>query len=81
MLRIVERKTGHGINEKAMIDTLGKWDHEEKKLFRKKSSHFFSEDERSFERWEEHGMRLLKHEFMRFKVSFFFLKKMFLLEI
>ncbi|KAA0034747.1 hypothetical protein IC582_022690 [Cucumis melo] len=59
--------SGHGINENAMIETLGKWNHEEKKLFRKKSSHFFSEDERSFERWEEHGMRLLKHEFMRFK--------------
>ncbi|XP_022956750.1 annexin D4 [Cucurbita moschata] len=60
--------SGHGINEKAMIETLGKWDQEEKRLFRKSSSQFFSEDERCcFERWEEHGMRLLKHEFMRFK--------------
>ncbi|XP_022967026.1 annexin D4-like [Cucurbita maxima] len=59
--------SGHGINEKAMIDTLGNWDHEHKKLFRIKSSHIFSEDERSFERWQEHAMRLLKHEFMRFK--------------
>lgn len=72
ILTHVKIKIGHGINEKVMIETLGKWDHEEKKLFRKRSSHYFSEDERSFERWEEHGMRLLKHEFMRFKVSFFF---------
>uniref|UniRef100_A0A2N9GBI3 Annexin n=1 Tax=Fagus sylvatica TaxID=28930 RepID=A0A2N9GBI3_FAGSY len=57
----------HGIHEQSLISILGKWQPEEKKSFRKGSPHLFIEDERNFERWDDHCVRLLKHEFMRFK--------------
>uniref|UniRef100_A0A2N9EI85 Annexin n=1 Tax=Fagus sylvatica TaxID=28930 RepID=A0A2N9EI85_FAGSY len=59
--------SGHGIHEQSLISILGKWQPEEKKSFRKGSPHLFIEDERNFERWDDHCVRLLKHEFMRFK--------------
>ncbi|KAG2671807.1 hypothetical protein I3760_13G011600 [Carya illinoinensis] len=59
--------SGHGIHEQALVSILGKWQPEERKSFRKGSPHFFVEDERNFERWDEHHVRLLKHEFVRFK--------------
>jgi hypothetical protein len=63
---------GHGIHEQTLISILGKWHPEERKSFRKGNPNLFIEDERNFERWDDHRVRLLKHEFMRFKVVFFF---------
>jgi len=62
---------GHGIHEQTLISILGKWHPEERKSFRKGSPNLFIEDERNFERWDDHRVKLLKHEFMRFKVIFF----------
>ncbi|KAJ6392870.1 hypothetical protein OIU77_022367 [Salix suchowensis] len=59
--------TGLGIDEKSLIENLGKSHPEHRALFRKRTPHFFIEDERSFERWNDHCVRLLKHEFVRFK--------------
>ncbi|KAM3733727.1 hypothetical protein ACB098_11G158700 [Castanea mollissima] len=59
--------SGHGIHEQALISILGKWQPEEKKSFRKGNPNLFIADERNFERWDDHHVRLLKHEFMRFK--------------
>uniref|UniRef100_A0AB39A337 Annexin D4 n=1 Tax=Medicago sativa TaxID=3879 RepID=A0AB39A337_MEDSA len=60
--------SGHGVDEKSLITVLGKWDPLERESYRKKTSHFFIEDhERQFQRWNDHCVRLLKHEFVRFK--------------
>ncbi|KAJ7949330.1 Annexin-like protein [Quillaja saponaria] len=59
--------SGHGVDEKSLISILGKWHPEETKTFRKGTPHFFIDDERQFERWNDERVRLLKHEFMRFK--------------
>ena len=53
-----------------MISILGKWNPEDRKAFRKGTPEFFLEDERKFEKWDDHRVQLLKHEFMRFKVLF-----------
>ncbi|XP_054795538.1 annexin D4-like [Prosopis cineraria] len=59
--------SGHGIDEKSVISTLGKWDPKESETFREAMPHFFIKDERNFHKWDDHCVRLLKHEFMRFK--------------
>ncbi|KAI4323527.1 hypothetical protein L6164_023124 [Bauhinia variegata] len=58
---------GHGVDEKSLISILGKWEAEEGTAFRKGTPDFFTEDERQFEKWNDHQIRLLKHQFMRFK--------------
>lgn len=60
---------GHGIDEKSLITLLGNSHPEKRRSFRKLTPHFFKEDERLFERWDDHRVKLLKHEFMRFKVK------------
>lgn len=63
-----------GVDEKSLITILGKWHPEQTKSFRKGTPDLFIQDERLFERWDDHRVKLLKHEFMRFKVFFpFFL--------
>ena len=63
--------SGHGVDEKSLVTLLGKWDPVERESFRKKTPHLFSEDhERHFQRWDDQYVRLLKHEFVRFKVHF-----------
>ncbi|KAF7824697.1 annexin D4 [Senna tora] len=59
--------SGHGVDEKSCVAILGKWEPENRKAFRKGTPHFFIEDERQFEKWDDRQVRLLKHEFMRFK--------------
>ncbi|KAL6288739.1 hypothetical protein ACE6H2_006249 [Prunus campanulata] len=59
--------SGVGIDENSLISILGKWHPEERKSFRKGTPHFFKQDERHFERWDDHHVKHLKHEFMRFK--------------
>ncbi|XP_054817188.1 annexin D4-like [Prosopis cineraria] len=59
--------SGHGIDEKSVVSILGKWEPENRKAFRKGTPHLFIEDERQFEKWDDRRVRLLKHEFMRFK--------------
>lgn len=66
------RFSGHGVDERTLIAVLGKSHPEKRKSFRKANPHFFKEDERSFERWDDHRIKLLKQEFMRFKVFEFF---------
>ncbi|XP_027909150.1 annexin D4 [Vigna unguiculata] len=65
---ITQAFSGHGVDEKSLVTLLGKWDHLERESFRKKTPHLFTEDhERHFQRWDDHHVRLLKHEFVRFK--------------
>ncbi|KAI4382960.1 hypothetical protein MLD38_008848 [Melastoma candidum] len=59
--------SGHGVDEKSLISILGASHPDTRKSFRKSNPHFFKEDERLFERWDDHRVKLLKHEFMRFK--------------
>ncbi|PRQ55141.1 putative annexin [Rosa chinensis] len=59
--------SGLGVDEKSLISILGNSHPEERKCFRKGTPHLFKEDERLFERWNDDRVRLLKHEFMRFK--------------
>ena len=63
-------QSGVGIDEKAIISLVGESHPEHRQNFRKGCRDFFIEDERSFERWDDHRVKLLKHEFMRFKVYF-----------
>lgn len=59
-----------GVDENALISTLGKSQKEHRKLFRKASKSFFVEDEeRAFEKCHDHFVRHLKLEFSRFNVS------------
>ncbi|KAL3732605.1 hypothetical protein ACJRO7_029275 [Eucalyptus globulus] len=59
--------SGHGVDETTLIAVLGKSHPEKRKAFRKGNPQFFKEDERSFERWDDHRIKLLKREFSRFK--------------
>ncbi|KAF6155363.1 hypothetical protein GIB67_019889 [Kingdonia uniflora] len=59
--------SGFGVDEKSIISTLGKWNSEETKTFRKGCSEFFKEDSRLFEKWEHHNIALLQREFLRFQ--------------
>ncbi|KAJ7982330.1 Annexin-like protein [Quillaja saponaria] len=59
---------GHGVDEKTLISILGKWNPDERQNYRKRTPHLFiGDDERQFEKWDDHQVRLLKHEFLRFK--------------
>ncbi|GAV79022.1 Annexin domain-containing protein [Cephalotus follicularis] len=58
--------SGHGIEEKSLISILGKSHPEHITSFRK-TTPFFIDDERQFERWDDHHIKLLKREFLRFK--------------
>ncbi|WCJ39039.1 annexin 4 [Euphorbia peplus] len=59
---------GLGVDEKLLISTLGKSHPEHRTSFRKRSPSFFIEDEeRSFERWDDRRIHLLRNEFVRFE--------------
>ncbi|XP_034705235.1 annexin D4-like isoform X2 [Vitis riparia] len=45
----------------------GKWHSEHLESFRKRTPKFFLEDERLFERWDDHHIACLTKEFLRFK--------------
>ncbi|KAJ0094537.1 hypothetical protein Patl1_17029 [Pistacia atlantica] len=65
---LVKAFSGHGIDEKSIISLLGRSRPEHRQSLRKECREFFIEDnERGFERWDDHSIKLLKHEFMRFK--------------
>ncbi|EEF49584.1 annexin D4 [Ricinus communis] len=59
--------SGLGVDEKSLISILGKSHPEHRKSFRKGSPHLFIEDERSFERWDDDSVHLLRQEFARFE--------------
>ncbi|RVW67019.1 Annexin D4 [Vitis vinifera] len=50
-----------------MVSILGKWHLEHLESFRKRTPKFFLEDERLFERWDDHHIACLTKEFLRFK--------------
>lgn len=62
---------GIGIDENLLISALGKWNPVERKSFRKETSQFFLKDDRHFERWDDQQVKLLKREFLRFKVIYY----------
>lgn len=68
-------QSGHGVDEKTVISILGNSQPEHRQAFRKEGG-FFAEDERRFERWNDHHVKLLKHEFMRFKVHLTFMENL-----
>ncbi|KAK9741904.1 hypothetical protein RND81_03G136700 [Saponaria officinalis] len=61
--------SGIGVDEKAFITILGKWQHQHKHTFRKTTSRMFLSDERQFERWDEDEVARLRHEVLRFKCA------------
>uniref|UniRef100_A0A7N0T397 Annexin ANNAT3 n=1 Tax=Kalanchoe fedtschenkoi TaxID=63787 RepID=A0A7N0T397_KALFE len=58
--------SGFGVDESCLVRVLGKWHPEERKSFRK-ATPFFLQDDRLFERWDDHYIALLEREFMRLK--------------
>ncbi|WKA02137.1 hypothetical protein VitviT2T_020360 [Vitis vinifera] len=59
--------SGFGVDEDSMVSILGKWHSEHLESFRKRTPKFFLEDERLFERWDDHHIACLTKEFLRFK--------------
>ncbi|XP_050231096.1 annexin D4 [Mercurialis annua] len=59
--------SGLGIDEKSLISILGKSHPEHRRSFRKGTPHLFIDDERSFERWDDQRVHLLRYEFNRFE--------------
>ncbi|XP_034705236.1 annexin D4-like isoform X3 [Vitis riparia] len=59
--------SGFGVDEESMVSILGKWHSEHLESFRKRTPKFFLEDERLFERWDDHHIACLTKEFLRFK--------------
>ncbi|KAL6562950.1 hypothetical protein OROHE_005537 [Orobanche hederae] len=59
--------SGLGVDEKALISTLGKWNSQQRQSFRKGSRDIFLEDERQFERWDDRHVLELRQEFLRLK--------------
>ncbi|KAL6327969.1 hypothetical protein AAG906_031313 [Vitis piasezkii] len=60
--------SGFGVDEDSMVSILGKWHSEHLESFRKRTPKFFLEDERLFERWDDHHIACLTKEFLWFKV-------------
>ncbi|XP_024021121.1 annexin D4 [Morus notabilis] len=58
---------GLGVDEKSLIENLGKWKAEERKSFWKANRNCFVQDERLFERCDEDHVKRLEKEFLRFK--------------
>ncbi|XP_034705554.1 annexin D4-like [Vitis riparia] len=59
--------SGFGVDEDSMVSILGKWHSEHLESFRKRTPKFFLEDERLFERWDDHHIACLTKEFLWFK--------------
>ncbi|KAF2567067.1 hypothetical protein F2Q68_00028121 [Brassica cretica] len=65
------KNVGMGVDEKALISTLGNSHKDHRKLFRKASKNFFVEDEqRAFEKCHDQFVKHLKLEFSRFNIRF-----------
>ncbi|PSS24413.1 Annexin like [Actinidia chinensis var. chinensis] len=64
---VVKSFSGFGVDENSLISILGKWDSEEAKNFRKRTTKFFIQDERNFEKWVAEQLDQLKREFLRFQ--------------
>lgn len=62
---------GLGVDEKTLISVLGKSHPDDRKSYRK-GIRFFTEDERSFEKWEAEYVAQLEREFLRFKNAMVF---------
>ncbi|KAJ8748716.1 hypothetical protein K2173_011265 [Erythroxylum novogranatense] len=60
------RATGLGVDEKSSVSIMEKWHPVQRRSFRKSSPQLFI-DEHHFERWDDQRVKLLKHEFLRFK--------------
>ncbi|VFQ92118.1 unnamed protein product [Cuscuta campestris] len=56
-----------GVDEKALVSVLGKWNPKQRQSYRKSNREFFKEDERQFERWDEQHVLQLRQEFLRLK--------------
>ncbi|CAN0917072.1 Annexin D4 [Linum grandiflorum] len=58
--------SGLGVDERSLISILGRLPPDHRKFFRKGAPDLFQEDERSFERWIDARISLLKAESLRF---------------
>ncbi|XP_074324098.1 annexin D4 [Apium graveolens] len=63
--------SGIGVDEKTLISVLGNSHPDDRKSYRK-GIQFFTEDERSFERWQADHVAQLEREFLRFKNAMVF---------
>ncbi|KAH1064405.1 hypothetical protein J1N35_029392 [Gossypium stocksii] len=59
--------SGIGVDEKSLISILTNSNEEHKKSLRKGSSKLFIEDENGFERSDQSSIKILKHQFKRFR--------------
>ncbi|TYI83595.1 hypothetical protein E1A91_D05G303600v1 [Gossypium mustelinum] len=59
--------SGIGVDEKSLISILTNSNEEHKRSLRKGSSKLFIEDENGFERWDQSSIKILKHQFNRFR--------------
>ncbi|KAM6582846.1 hypothetical protein CsatB_009848 [Cannabis sativa] len=57
---------GVGVDEKCLIENLGKWKAEEGSSFRKSSDLFEKDNERNLEHWRKQHLKHLQNEFLRF---------------
>ncbi|PHT41100.1 hypothetical protein CQW23_19954 [Capsicum baccatum] len=58
---------GLGVDEKLFISLLGKWDRNERESYRSHTTGIFVEDERQFQRWNDHHLLQLRQDFLRLK--------------
>ncbi|XP_047341910.1 annexin D4 [Impatiens glandulifera] len=65
---LADALTGFGVDEKTLISSLGKWKEEDTRAFRN-GTHFFSQDERLFETWNDFHVAQLRREFLRFNTA------------
>ncbi|XP_019151548.1 PREDICTED: annexin D4 [Ipomoea nil] len=59
--------SGLGVDEKAFVSVLAKWNPKHRQSYRKSTHQFFRDDERQFERWDDHHVLQLRQEFLRLK--------------
>ncbi|OIT07502.1 PREDICTED: annexin D4-like [Nicotiana attenuata] len=59
--------SGLGVDENLFISTLGKWNRHQREIYRVSTPGFFKEDERQFQRWDDHHILQLRQEFLRLK--------------
>ncbi|CAN4108607.1 unnamed protein product [Withania somnifera] len=59
--------SGLGVDEKLFISSLARWNRYQRESYRVSNSGFFKEDQRQFQRWDDHHILQLRQEFLRLK--------------
>ncbi|KAF3657645.1 putative annexin D3-like [Capsicum annuum] len=59
--------SGLGVDENLFISSVARWNRYQRESYRVSNSAFFKEDERQFQRWDDHHILQLRQEFLRLK--------------